>query len=164
MGTMRIVRERMVGITGNDVGSLMLRLFAGLAMALAHGVGKVPPSERFIDLVAAMGFPLPVFFAWAAAFAEFGGGLLLAIGLATRPAAFFLLFSMLVASFVQQAGDPFLERELSLLYCAVAAHFMVAGAGRLSLDALFANRFELLRSRLPSLTPRPAAVRFKIDA
>lgn len=164
MGTLKIARGRLAGITGSDVGSLVLRLFAGLAMALAHGIGKVPPSERFIDLVGAMGFPMPTFFAWAAAFAEFGGGLLLAIGLATRPAALFLLVSMLVASFVQQAGDTFLERELSLLYCAVAAHFLIAGAGRLSLDAFLARRFELLRNLLPTLTPRPASVRFKIDA
>ena len=161
---MRTTIERANGVTGADFGALGLRLFAGLAIALAHGIGKVPPSERFIDLVAEMGFPLPTFFAWAAAFAEFGGGLLLAIGFLTRPATFFLLVSMIVASFVQQAGDPFLERELSLLYCAVAAYFLMAGAGRLSFDAILANRFPAIRENLPSLAARPAAVRIKIDA
>lgn len=162
MGTMRIAGKR-GGVTGADVGSLMLRLFAGLALALAHGIGKLPPTERFIDLVAAMGFPLSTFFAWAAGFAEFGGGLLLAIGLLTRPAAFFILVAMLVASFVQQAGDPFLERELSLLYCAVAAHFLVAGAGRLSLDAFLQSRFDLIREGMPWLLAPRTGMRVKLD-
>src|SRR5690606_37641972 len=119
-----------------DVGLVCLRLCAGLGLALAHGLGKLPPTERFVGLVEAMGFPLPGFFALAAGASEFIGGLLLAIGLFVRPAAFFILMTMLVASFVQQAGDPFLERELSLLYAAIALHFVFTGAGRLSVDGM----------------------------
>ena len=53
-----------------DAGLLILRVFAGLSLALAHGLGKLPPSDRFIAGAAEMGFPLPALFAWAAALPE----------------------------------------------------------------------------------------------
>lgn len=121
--------------TATSAGLLVLRVFAGLSLALAHGFGKVPPSEGFVAGVAEMGFLAAPLFAWAAALAESVGGVLLALGLFTRPAAFFILANMLVASFVMQAGDPFLERELSLLYGAVAVLFLLAGSGRFGIDA-----------------------------
>lgn len=122
-----------------DWGLLSLRVFAGLALALAHGVGKVPPSAGFMEGVARMGFPAPALFAWAAAITESVGGLLLAVGLLTRPAAIFILINMLVASFLVQAGDPFLERELALLYAGVAVLYALSGPGRLSVDAWLAR-------------------------
>lgn len=133
-----------------DLGLLVLRVFAGLSLALAHGVGKLPPSERFLAGVVEMGFPFPTFFAWAAGFSETFGGLLLALGLLTRPAALSILATMGVAAFVRQAGDPFLERELAFLYGAVAVHFLLAGPGRLSVDHLVRRA-----GVLASLLPRP---------
>lgn len=128
------------GTSPGDWGLLSLRVFAGLALALAHGTGKIPPSAGFVEGVAGMGFPAPLVFAWAAGLAESAGGLLLALGFFTRPAAFFVLVNMLVASFLMQAGDPFLERELALLYSFVAFFYLLAGPGRLSLDRLRATR------------------------
>jgi putative oxidoreductase len=130
-----------------DLGLLVLRVFAGLALALAHGINKIPPSERFIGGVTDMGFPLPIIFAWAAGLSEFAGGILLALGLLTRPAAGFILVTMLVAAFIRQAGDPFGERELALLFGAVAALFIFAGSGRFGLDALLLRRTESDRRR-----------------
>ena len=57
-----------------DIGILILRVFAGLALALAHGVGKLPPTQGFIDNLGTMGVPVPTASAWAAALAEFCGG------------------------------------------------------------------------------------------
>ena len=157
MGTMRGWGVRPAGVNGIAAGALVLRVFTGLALALAHGRGKLPPSERFIGLVEAMGFPAPIFFAWAAGLAEFGGGLLLAVGLLTRPAAFFILVTMLVASFLQQAGDPFVEREPSLLFAAIATYFLLAGAGRLSVDAWVENRASRARvQQASSIDPSSA--------
>ena len=123
-----------------DAGLLALRLFAGLSMAFAHGLGKLPISEGFAGGVAEMGFPAPGLFAWAAALAEFAGGLLLAFGLVTRPAGLSLLITMAVAAFVRHGGDPFAKRELALLYGAVALLFMLVGAGRFSVDAWLRRR------------------------
>ena len=50
-----------------NAGLTLLRIFAGVALALGHGLGKMPPSERFVENTANLGFPLPGLFAWAAA-------------------------------------------------------------------------------------------------
>lgn len=125
-----------------DFALLLVRAFFGLALALAHGLGKVPVGEPFIAGVAALGFPAPALFAWAAALSELVGGLLLALGLFTRPAALAILFTMGVAAFARPAADPFGERELALAYFAVALGFLLLGAGRYSLDAVLRNRRE----------------------
>lgn len=123
-----------------DLGLLILRVVAGLALALAHGINKLPPTDRFVAGVAEMGFPAPVLFAWAAGIAEFAGGLLLAIGLLTRPAALLIVVTMAVATFIRQAGDPFTEREAAVLHGTIALLFLIAGPGRLSVDAMLGRR------------------------
>lgn len=128
-------------IQGTDEGSVLseaamagLRVFAGLAMAFGHGLNKLPPSAGLIDGVASMGFPAPELFAWAAALAEFVGGLLLAAGLLTRPAALSVALTMAVAAFGAHAADPFQKKELALLYLFVSLIFVVRGAGKWSID------------------------------
>jgi putative oxidoreductase len=81
-----------------------------------------------------MGFPAPVFFAWMAALSELVGGVFLAIGFATRPAAFLIACTMTTAGFVRHAADPYGRKELAFLYLAVAVMFMLTGAGRYSVD------------------------------
>jgi len=123
-----------------DIGLLILRLLAGLTMAFAHGINKIPPSEGFIGSVDALGFPLPVLFAWSAGLAEFVGGLCLAIGLLTRPASLFLAVTMAVAFFLRHAGDPFGDKEKALLFGGIALLYALIGAGRFSVDALLRSR------------------------
>lgn len=126
--------------TGLDSALLVLRVTFGLALAFAHGFGKVSNPERFLQNLAAKDFPLPGFFGWAAIASEFLGGLLLALGLFTRPAAAFVLITLGVAAFDIHAHDPFAKRELALAYVAVALAVLVAGPGRFSLDRrLFRN-------------------------
>src|SRR3989338_5873123 len=85
-----------------DIGLLWLRVLTGLGMAY-HGYGKVfgGSMDKMTEGVAAMGFPAPEFFAWAAALSEFAGGILLVLGLFTRPAALFILITMAVAVFIK---------------------------------------------------------------
>jgi putative oxidoreductase len=123
-----------------DLGLLVLRLFAGLALALAHGINKLPPSERFVGRVAGFGFPAPEVFAWLSGFAEFGCGILVAIGLLTRPAATIIVGNMVVVVLFAHAGDPFGRRELPLLFGFVFLMFVLVGAGRYSVDALIRGR------------------------
>lgn len=128
------------GTPASHVGFLLLRVIAGLALALAHGLGKVPPSEGFVNRVGEMGLPAPELFAWLAATAEFGGGLLLALGFLTRPASFLILGNMVIVFLMAHAGDPFGNREKALLFGAIALFYLLAGAGRYSIDALFRRR------------------------
>jgi putative oxidoreductase len=117
-----------------DTGILVLRLFAGLALAFAHGLGKLPPSERFVSRVGEMGFPAPELFAWAATFAEFGGGILLAIGLFTRPVALLVAIHFVIVVFIAHAGDPFGSRELAGFFGVAAVTILLTGPGRYALD------------------------------
>lgn len=130
-----------------DAGLLLLRVFTGLALAFAHGVNKLPPTDRFVAGVVEMGFPAPLLFAWASGITEFAGGILLALGLLTRPAALLIVVNMLVAAFIRQAGDPFKERELAYMFLAAALLYLVAGPGRLSLDAVIGRRLAARRPR-----------------
>src|SRR4030095_3482777 len=122
--------------TWANLGILFLRVVPGLSIALSHGLGKLPPSERFITGVAELGFPAPIVFSWAAGLSETLGGFLMAIGLFTRPAAFFVMFTMSTAFFLRHAADPFQKKELAVLYGTIALAVFLIGSGRYGLDAL----------------------------
>jgi putative oxidoreductase len=117
-----------------DVGVLVFRLFTGLSLALAHGWGKVPPSEAFMQRVAGMGFPAES--AWLTMLTEFVGGIALALGLATRPVAFAILLNFIVVVFIAHAADPYQRKELPAMFLAASVMFLFLGAGRFSLDRL----------------------------
>jgi len=119
-----------------DWAHLIFRLSIGLILAFGHGLGKLPPSEQFISGVTALGFPMPLVFAWLAALSEFAGGLCLALGFLTRPASFFIAFTMAVAFFLAHASDPFNRKEMALLYLLIALFFFFRGGGKYSLDAV----------------------------
>lgn len=122
--------------TTDEVAMTFLRVIIGLFMAFGHGLGKLPPGEGLVGGVTAMGFPVPIFFAWMAALAEFAGGILVALGLLTRINSFFAVFTMFVAAFMAHGADPFKTKELSLLYLCAFLVFMIRGSGRFSLDYL----------------------------
>ncbi|CAN5769765.1 DoxX family protein [soil metagenome] len=124
------------GDRNTDVGLAVVRVTAGLALAFLHGIGKIPPSEGFTGMVGGMGFPAPVLFAWLAALAEFAGGILIAIGLLTRPAAAFVAVHFVIVTLIAHAGDTMGDRELPLMFFSIAVLFALAGAGRYSVDAL----------------------------
>jgi len=139
-----------------DLGLLILRL-AGLYLALAHGwskvVGLASGQTGFVEGVASMGFPVALAFAWAAALAEFVGGLGVAFGLFTRWAAAFAAVNMFVAAFVRHhalsqllswlgivsVSDEALKSwgrpELALTYLIIMAGVALLGPGRFSIDA-----------------------------
>ena len=125
-----------------NVVLLIARLGLGGMMAFAHGLGKLPPSDGFIAGVSALGFPLPVIFAWAAGLCEFVGSLAVSIGLATRLSALMVSFTMLVAAFGRHFSDPFEKKEMALVYLCGFLLCAVVGSGRYSIDYLMQKRRE----------------------
>lgn len=129
-----------------DLGLAVLRLTTGLLIAFGHGYSKLfegghfGPSGGFIEGVGKLGFPAPTAFAWASALTEFLGGLLIAAGLLTRPAALALAINMFVAAFLQHAKNPWYgpmpSKEMALLFLAPSILLLLTGAGRISADHL----------------------------
>lgn len=124
-----------------EIGLLVLRVWTGLAIAFGHGISKLPPGDDFISGTEAMGFPLPTVSAWMAALGEFAGGILLALGLLTRPAALWVMCVMGTAAFVAHRGDPVFTppdggaaKEMALLYFAPALCFLLTGSGKTGID------------------------------
>ncbi len=130
--------------TFGNIGLLILRAFSGLALAFGHGIRKIPPSERFIEDVSNLGFPLPTLFAWAAGTSELLGGVFLAAGFMTRPAAFFVAFTMAVAAFIRHAADPFSGKEKAMLFLCIAIFYFFVGAGRFSIDGVIRKQDDIL--------------------
>jgi putative oxidoreductase len=81
---------------------------------------------------------------WITGVLEFFGGLLLLVGLFTRPVAFILSGMMAVAYFkahAPQAFWPLQNRgELAALYCFVYLYLSAAGGGPWSLDSIWRRR------------------------
>jgi putative oxidoreductase len=75
---------------------------------------------------------------------EFFGGLLLLVGLFTRPVAFLLAGEMAFAYFMAHAPKSFFPAlnggDAAILYCFIFLYLCVAGAGPWSIDAARAQR------------------------
>ena len=151
----RIERLLLGGTQGNawgvDAGLALLRVGAGLALCTIFEkflprAGVWGPQEWFVNDVAKMGFPFPAAFAWAAVLSEFFGGILLALGLAARPAAFFNAVTTFVAAFVYHK-DIGRDGVAALAFFLITASLTLAGPGRFSLDSWLAGRWRRRRGR-----------------
>lgn len=117
----------------------LLRFFTGVMFA-CHGAqkmfgafGGMPP-----------GIEIPWYITWIAAPIEFFGGILIAVGLFTRPIAFLASGLMAVAYFKGHAfgSGAFVfwpktnGGELAVLYCFVFLYIAAAGPGAWAVDNL----------------------------
>ena len=116
----------------------VLRIMSGL-LFLQHGTTKylgIPTSK--------MTGVEPLSMGGAAGAIELVGGILLVIGLFTRPVAFILSGTMAVAYFYAhfpQGFFPILNGgELAALYCFVFLYIVAAGGGAWSVDRLRARQ------------------------
>jgi putative oxidoreductase len=122
-----------------NIGFLVLRFFVGLALCTVFEKffpknGIWGPQEWFIQDTANMGFPFPTFFAWVAALSEFFGGILLMLGLFTRPAALLNVMVTFTASFIYHKGDIGNAGLLSFFFMIMCLCILLFGPGKFSLD------------------------------
>ena len=121
-----------------DAGLLILRLWIGL-IGVIHGGQKLfglfggHGIKAFADYLEKLSVPAPTASAVMAGLAEFGGGLLIALGILPRLAAIPFAFTMLVAwltahggKFIAQDGGGEYALTLGILAMALA----VAGPGK----------------------------------
>lgn len=120
-----------------SAGLFLIRIAAGVFMFSNHGLGKLTRlfGEGPIKFSDPIGIGPEASLALAA-FAEAICSVLIILGLATRLSAIPLIITMMVAAFIAHADDPFLSRELPLLYGSIFIAFALAGAGKYSLDNL----------------------------
>jgi putative oxidoreductase len=113
----------------------LVRIVTGL-LFMEHGSAKLlghPHLAMFdgLHLFSLMG---------VAGVLELVGGLLVALGLFTRPVAFILSGEMAVAYFIAHAPQGFLplvnQGEPAVLYCFLFLYLFVAGPGAFSIDAI----------------------------
>jgi putative oxidoreductase len=116
----------------------VLRILAAL-LFFEHGTSKLfgfPPNPMFDELQ-------PFTLIWFAGVLEVVGGLLLLVGLFTRPTAFILSGEMAFAYWIAHAPQspfPVLnDGDASILYCFLFLYMAFAGGGAWSVDN-FMNR------------------------
>ncbi|NTV83299.1 MAG: DoxX family protein [Bacteroidales bacterium] len=118
---------------------LVLRASFGLMM-LTHGWPKL---YNFGSKAASFSDPFHIGSSLSlglVVFAEFVCAILVVIGLGTRWVAFPIVVTMSVAAFVIHGKDPFVEREMAMLYLSAFLTIMILGSGSYSLDKAISGK------------------------
>ena len=123
--------------TAGSVAHSLLRIVSGLMFA-QHGVQKLfgwLGGDQVTDLMSLPGI---------AGILEFVGGILIILGLFTRPVAFLLSGEMAVAYFMAHFPRAFWPAENggepAVLFCFIFLYFAATGAGRWSIDDAIGRR------------------------
>ena len=131
---------------------VLIRVALG-AVLIPHGMQKLfgafggPGMSGFISMLQKVGYSptIATISGWLIAFLEFGGGILLIIGLFTRPIAFAVLIFMLEAvRFHHGVGGFFWTsrgNEYPLILAAISLYLLIRGAGPYSADARMSKEF-----------------------
>lgn len=128
--------------SGHDGVETLLRLVAG-GFLVIHSASKIVDPFGAVQMVEGLGFYPGVFWSPLLAITEFFGGILLAIGLLTRPAAFAATIVLLVTVYFHwiQLDQGFSGAEKSLLWVAMTLYFVIRGGNRHSVDARLKKTF-----------------------
>jgi putative oxidoreductase len=126
---------------------LVARITVGWVF-VESGWGKLHHLDKVTDFFTSLGLPMPAFQAHMVATTEFGGGLLLLVGLFTRAASVPLTVIMYVAIATAKKEDLHGFSDLigfsEYLYMALLLWLIVEGAGLLSLDAIIGSKLKKL--------------------
>lgn len=129
-----------------DLGLLLLRIGIAAGFIFIHGYPKISGGPEFwTKLGGSMGNLgitfAPAFWGFMSGFAEFGGGILLLLGLFTRPAAAIMAFNMFVALMSHFSRlDPWARAIYPIEVGSVFLGLIFLGAGKYSIDYLISKR------------------------
>ena len=118
----------------SEFAETLLRVVAGLAL-VTHGFPKIMKVGIFPGP--------PELWAVLLSLTEFFGGVLIAIGLLTRPAAFAAMFVLLVTVYFHWIlmSEGYGGAEKSIIWATVMFYFVIRGANSHSVDARLGKTF-----------------------
>jgi putative oxidoreductase len=118
-----------------DVAALLIRLIIG-CLFIYHGYQKIESYDKilplfgdYIGIGSKLSFNLTIF-------AEFGCGLLVALGFLTRLTIIPIFITMIVVVFIALKKENFMMKELPLVYLLSCFVVFVLGSGKYSVDKL----------------------------
>jgi putative oxidoreductase len=130
---------------------LVVRLYWGWWFTQT-GWGKLHSLDKVTEFFTSLGIPAPHATAIFVAGFEFVGGILLGVGLLSRITALGIFIDMLVAyltadreaflSFFSSADHDKFQAAAPFIFFFVALLILFFGPGRISLDTLFARKFD----------------------
>jgi putative oxidoreductase len=125
-----------------DLTLLALRLVTGafLIHETWDNVTSAGRMREFAGFLDQFGFPLPHLMAPLSVAVQFGCGVLLILGLATRAAGLLIAANFAVAVYMVHYAEPFRDWWPALILVFLGLHFAAAGSGRFGVDALFGRR------------------------
>ena len=125
-----------------ELPETLLRVIAGGALVV-HGSAKIANPFGAIGMVEGLGFYPGVFWSPLLAATEFFGGILLVLGLLTRPAALATTIVLIVTIYFHWIvqGQGWSGSEKSILWTAILFLFVIRGASRHSVDARIGKEF-----------------------
>lgn len=128
--------------TGHDIVALLGRLIMGWIF-VASGFGKISDVAAFSGMLAKRGVPAPSLMGWLGAIVEFGGGLLIILGIKIRYTAILMILFVIVATLISHrywefTGDALVAQKTNFWKnVTIIGGFLfmfLAGAGRYSVD------------------------------
>lgn len=112
----------------------IIRVTLGVLM-IYHGSRKLLSGlDKLVSAIAEVGWPLPYLQAFAAVSVEFAGGILLVVGLFTRPTAFVTVVQFSIITFLYLYPSPFSAKEMALLFLILSVYVLFMGPGKFSAD------------------------------
>lgn len=122
-----------------DAAHALVRIVTGVLLVW-HGSLKVFDGMAGLTKeLTELGWPWPALQAFAASYIEFAGGILMTVGLFTRPVAFATAIQFVIITFVYSGAMPFKVQEKPFLFLLLAIFLFLTGPGKWSVDArLFA--------------------------
>ena len=128
--------------TLHESAETILRVAAG-ALLVTHGYGKILNPFGASGMVESLGFYPGAFWSPLLSATEFFGGILIAIGLFTRPAAFAAMIVLAVTVYFHGIvqGEGLMGAEKSILWALIMFFFVIRGANSHSVDAKLGRQF-----------------------
>ena len=130
----------------SDAGILIIRVGIGMGFIFVHGLAKITSGPAlWVKIGGAMGKLgisfAPTFWGFMASVSEFGGGILILLGLFTRTSSAFMAFTMLVAAIFHMSNlDPWNKVIYPVEMLSVFIALIFLGGGKYSLDNFLFGR------------------------